>query len=62
MYFFFFFVLECEECYINVKGESGLEECLDVKEIFSNEECLLDFNRVFFVYEVRCIGERNFGV
>uniref|UniRef100_A0A8D0Q1I7 KIAA0232 n=2 Tax=Sus scrofa TaxID=9823 RepID=A0A8D0Q1I7_PIG len=52
---------ECEECYTNAKGENGLEECPDVKEIPSNEEHLLDFNRVSSVYEARCTEERNSG-
>lgn len=52
---------ECEECYTNAKGESGLEECPDAKETPSNEERLLDFNRVSSVYEARCTGERNSG-
>ncbi|XP_032110021.1 uncharacterized protein KIAA0232 homolog isoform X3 [Sapajus apella] len=52
---------ECEECYTNAKGENGIEEYPDVKEIPSNEERLLDFNRVSSVYEARCTGERNSG-
>ncbi|XP_027629670.1 uncharacterized protein KIAA0232 homolog isoform X4 [Tupaia chinensis] len=52
---------ECEECYTNAKGENGIEEYPDVKEIPSNKERLLDFNRVSSVYEARCTGERNSG-
>ncbi|XP_012520568.1 PREDICTED: uncharacterized protein KIAA0232 homolog isoform X1 [Propithecus coquereli] len=52
---------ECEECYTNAKGENGIEEYPDVKEIPSNEERLLDFNRVSSVYEARCTGERDSG-
>ncbi|XP_076993189.1 uncharacterized protein KIAA0232 homolog [Tamandua tetradactyla] len=52
---------ECEECYTNAKGENDIEEYPDVKEIPSNEERLLDFNRVSSVYEARCTGERNSG-
>ncbi|XP_059962263.1 uncharacterized protein KIAA0232 homolog isoform X1 [Mesoplodon densirostris] len=52
---------ECEECYTNAKGENGIEEYPDVKEMPSNEERLLDFNRVSSVYEARCTGERNSG-
>ncbi|XP_078223689.1 uncharacterized protein KIAA0232 homolog isoform X4 [Callithrix jacchus] len=52
---------ECEECYTNAKGENGIEEYPDVKEIPSNEERLLDFNRVSSVYEARCTGESNSG-
>ncbi|XP_058428412.1 uncharacterized protein KIAA0232 homolog isoform X2 [Marmota monax] len=52
---------ECEECYTNAKGENGIEEYPDVKEIPSNEERLLDFNRVSSVYEARCTGERGSG-
>nr|XP_020020900.1 uncharacterized protein KIAA0232 homolog isoform X2 [Castor canadensis] len=52
---------ECKECYTNAKGENGIEEYPDVKEIPSNEERLLDFNRVSSVYEARCTGERGSG-
>ncbi|KAM5283886.1 uncharacterized protein KIAA0232 homolog isoform 13-T23 [Hipposideros larvatus] len=52
---------ECEECYTNAKGENDIEEYPDAKEIPSNEERLLDFNRVSSVYEARCTGERNSG-
>ncbi|XP_004396236.1 PREDICTED: uncharacterized protein KIAA0232 homolog [Odobenus rosmarus divergens] len=52
---------ECEECYTNAKGENGIEECPDGKDIPSNEERLLDFNRVSSVYEARCAGERDAG-
>ncbi|XP_029804729.1 uncharacterized protein KIAA0232 homolog isoform X1 [Suricata suricatta] len=52
---------ECEECYTNAKGESGIEECPDGKDTPSNEEHLLDFNRVSSVYEARCAGERDAG-
>ncbi|XP_053423451.1 uncharacterized protein KIAA0232 homolog isoform X2 [Nycticebus coucang] len=52
---------ECEECYTNAKGENGIEDDPDVKETPSNEERLLDFNRVSSVYEARCTGERNSG-
>ncbi|XP_047423576.1 uncharacterized protein KIAA0232 homolog isoform X5 [Sciurus carolinensis] len=52
---------ECEECYTNAKGENGIEEYPDVKEIPSNEERLLDFNRVSSVCEARCTGERGSG-
>uniref|UniRef100_A0A8C3X126 KIAA0232 n=1 Tax=Catagonus wagneri TaxID=51154 RepID=A0A8C3X126_9CETA len=52
---------ECEECYTNAKGENGIEECPDGKETPSNEERLLDFNRVSSVYEARCTGERSSG-
>nr|XP_058157251.1 uncharacterized protein KIAA0232 homolog isoform X3 [Dasypus novemcinctus] len=52
---------ECEECYTNAKGENDIEEYPDVKEIPSNEERLLDFNRVSSVYEARCTGDRNSG-
>ncbi|XP_042792895.1 uncharacterized protein KIAA0232 homolog isoform X3 [Panthera leo] len=50
---------ECEECYTNAKGENGIEECPDGKDMPSNEERPLDFNRVSSVYEARCAGERN---
>ncbi|XP_047574759.1 uncharacterized protein KIAA0232 homolog isoform X1 [Lutra lutra] len=50
---------ECEDCYTNAKGENGIEECPDGKDIPSNEERLLDFNRVSSVYEARCAGERG---
>ncbi|XP_008054403.1 uncharacterized protein KIAA0232 homolog isoform X1 [Carlito syrichta] len=53
---------ECEECHTNAKGENGIEDCPDGKEIPSNEERLLDFNRVSSVYEARCTGERISGV
>ncbi|XP_022361710.1 uncharacterized protein KIAA0232 homolog isoform X2 [Enhydra lutris kenyoni] len=52
---------ECEDCYTNAKGENGIEECPDGKDIPSNEERLLDFNRVSSVYEARCAGERGAG-
>ncbi|KAM5271300.1 uncharacterized protein KIAA0232 homolog [Ctenodactylus gundi] len=52
---------ECEECYTNTKGENGIEEYPDVKEIPCNEEHLLDFNRVSSVYEARCTGEQGPG-
>ncbi|XP_027982659.1 uncharacterized protein KIAA0232 homolog isoform X1 [Eumetopias jubatus] len=52
---------ECEECYTNAKGENGIEECPDGKDIPSNDERLLDFNRVSSVYEARCAGERDAG-
>ncbi|XP_072476275.1 uncharacterized protein KIAA0232 homolog isoform X1 [Notamacropus eugenii] len=52
---------ECEECYTNTKGENGLEEDPDVKEIPDDGEHLLDFNRVSSVYEARCTEERNPG-
>lgn len=52
---------ECEECYTNAKGENGIEEYPDVKEIPSNEEHLLDFNRVSSVCEARCTAERDSG-
>ncbi|CAN0482037.1 unnamed protein product [Rangifer tarandus platyrhynchus] len=52
---------ECEECYTNAKGENGIEEYPDVKEMPSNEERLLDFNRVSSVYEARCAAERDAG-
>ncbi|XP_054437896.1 uncharacterized protein KIAA0232 homolog isoform X2 [Pteronotus mesoamericanus] len=52
---------ECEECYTNAKGENGIEECPDAKEIPSNEERLLDFNRVSSVYEARCAAEGDSG-
>ncbi|XP_034528051.1 uncharacterized protein KIAA0232 homolog isoform X2 [Ailuropoda melanoleuca] len=52
---------ECEECYTNAKGENGIEECPDGKDIPSNGERLLDFNRVSSVYEARCAGERDAG-
>ncbi|XP_008571335.1 PREDICTED: uncharacterized protein KIAA0232 homolog isoform X4 [Galeopterus variegatus] len=53
---------ECEECYTNAKGENDVEEYPGAKEIPSNEERLLDFNRVSSVYEARCTGERKSGV
>ncbi|XP_055988744.1 uncharacterized protein KIAA0232 homolog isoform X1 [Sorex fumeus] len=52
---------ECEECCTNAKGENGLEELPDVKEMPSNEERLLDFNRVSSVCEARCTGDRRSG-
>ncbi|MXQ95988.1 hypothetical protein E5288_WYG022248 [Bos mutus] len=52
---------ECEECYTNAKGENGIEEYPDVKEMPSNEERLLDFNRVSSVYEARCTAEQDAG-
>lgn len=52
---------ECEECYTNAKGENGIEEYPDAKEMPSNEERLLDFNRVSSVYEATCAGERGSG-
>ncbi|XP_040093525.1 uncharacterized protein KIAA0232 homolog isoform X5 [Oryx dammah] len=52
---------ECEECYTNAKGENGIEEYPDVKEMPSNEERLLDFNRVSSVYEAKCTAERDAG-
>ncbi|XP_068831182.1 uncharacterized protein KIAA0232 homolog [Capricornis sumatraensis] len=52
---------ECEECYTNAKGENGIEEYPDVKEMPSNEERLLDFNRVSSVYEARCTAEPDAG-
>ncbi|XP_045690584.1 uncharacterized protein KIAA0232 homolog isoform X1 [Phyllostomus hastatus] len=52
---------ECEECYTNAKGENGIEECPDAKEMPSNEERLLDFNRVSSAYEARCAGESAAG-
>ncbi|XP_064142292.1 uncharacterized protein KIAA0232 homolog isoform X3 [Loxodonta africana] len=51
---------ECEECYTNAKGENGLEEYPDIKDMPSDEH-LLDFNRVSSVYEARCTGERLSG-
>ncbi|XP_066243463.1 uncharacterized protein KIAA0232 homolog isoform X1 [Saccopteryx leptura] len=50
---------ECEECFTNAKGENGIEECPDAKDKPSNEERLLDFNRVSSVCEARCTAERN---
>ncbi|XP_024849434.1 uncharacterized protein KIAA0232 homolog isoform X2 [Bos taurus] len=52
---------ECEECYTNAKGENGIEEYPDVKEMPSNEERLLDFNRVSSVYEAKCTAEQDAG-
>ncbi|XP_036982773.2 uncharacterized protein KIAA0232 homolog isoform X1 [Artibeus jamaicensis] len=52
---------ECEDCYTNAEGENGIEECPDAKEMPSNEERLLDFNRVSSVYEARCTGENEAG-
>ncbi|XP_036083364.1 uncharacterized protein KIAA0232 homolog isoform X3 [Rousettus aegyptiacus] len=53
---------ESTDCYTNAKGENGIEEYPDAKEMPSNEERLLDFNRVSSVYEARCTGERSSGV
>ncbi|EHB03670.1 hypothetical protein GW7_14559 [Heterocephalus glaber] len=52
---------ECEDCYTNAKGENGIEEYPDVKEIPGNEEHLLDFNRVSSVSEARCTREGGPG-
>ncbi|XP_037386405.1 uncharacterized protein KIAA0232 homolog isoform X2 [Talpa occidentalis] len=52
---------ECEEPYTHARAESGMEEHPDAKEMPSNEERLLDFNRVSSVYEARCAGERDCG-
>ena len=37
---------QCEECYTNAKGENGVGEFADVKEIPNDDEHLLDFNMV----------------
>lgn len=34
------------ECYTNAKGENGVGEFADVKEISNDDEHLLDFNMV----------------
>lgn len=52
---------ECEERYTNAKGEHGIEEYPDAKEMPCNEERLLDFNRVSSVCEARCTVERTPG-
>lgn len=48
---FLYFLLHSEtktlqECYTNAKGENGVGEYQEVKEIPSSEEHLLDFNMV----------------
>ncbi|XP_041317868.1 uncharacterized protein KIAA0232 homolog isoform X3 [Pyrgilauda ruficollis] len=35
---------QCEECYTNAKGENGVGELADVKEVSNDDEHLLDFN------------------
>ncbi|XP_019408514.1 PREDICTED: uncharacterized protein KIAA0232 homolog isoform X4 [Crocodylus porosus] len=52
---------QCEECYTNAKGENGVGEYQEVKEIPSSEEHLLDFNMVSSVYEARCADDINSG-
>lgn len=52
---------ECEECYTNAKGENGIEEFPDAKEMPRNEERLLDFNRVSSVSEARCARDTSPG-
>ncbi|XP_054151989.1 uncharacterized protein KIAA0232 homolog isoform X1 [Melozone crissalis] len=37
---------QCEECYTNAKGENGVGELADVKEVSNDDEHLLDFNMV----------------
>ncbi|EHA98891.1 hypothetical protein GW7_04240 [Heterocephalus glaber] len=61
LYSLLFPALQCEECYTNPKGENGIVEYLDVKEIPSNEEHLLDFNRVSSVSEAWCTREGGPG-
>ncbi|EOB03835.1 Uncharacterized protein KIAA0232, partial [Anas platyrhynchos] len=48
---------QCEECYTNAKGENGVGEFADVKEISNDDEHLLDFNMVSSVYEARCADD-----
>ncbi|XP_027755551.1 uncharacterized protein KIAA0232 homolog isoform X1 [Empidonax traillii] len=50
---------QCEECYTNAKGENGVGELADVKEISNDDEHLLDFNMVSSVYEARCADDIN---
>ncbi|XP_068005633.1 uncharacterized protein KIAA0232 homolog isoform X2 [Melanerpes formicivorus] len=50
---------QCEECYTNAKGENGVGEFADVKEIPNDDEHLLDFNMVSSVYEARCADDIN---
>ncbi|XP_071600113.1 uncharacterized protein KIAA0232 homolog isoform X1 [Heliangelus exortis] len=50
---------QCEECYTNAKGENGVGEFADVKEISNDDEHLLDFNMVSSVYEARCADDIN---
>ncbi|KAL2305381.1 hypothetical protein Nmel_007364, partial [Mimus melanotis] len=38
---------QCEECYTNAKGENGVGELADVKEVSNDDEHLLDFNMSF---------------
>nr|XP_005906317.1 PREDICTED: uncharacterized protein KIAA0232 homolog [Bos mutus] len=53
---------ECEECYTNAKGENGIEEYPDVKEMPSNEERSLSLSpQVSSVYEARCTAEQDAG-
>ncbi|XP_068870593.1 uncharacterized protein KIAA0232 homolog isoform X2 [Aphelocoma coerulescens] len=50
---------QCEECYTNAKGENGVGELADVKEVSNDDEHLLDFNMVSSVYEARCADDIN---
>ncbi|OPJ70892.1 hypothetical protein AV530_017232 [Patagioenas fasciata monilis] len=50
---------QCEECYTNAKGENGVGEFADAKEISNDDEHLLDFNMVSSVYEARCADDIN---
>lgn len=52
---------QCDECYTNAKGENGVGEYPDIKEVPNNEEHLLDFNMVSSVHEARCTDGRNSG-
>ncbi|XP_071303304.1 uncharacterized protein KIAA0232 homolog isoform X9 [Agelaius tricolor] len=50
---------QCEECYTNAKGENGVGELADVKEVSNDDEHHLDFNMVSSVYEARCADDLN---
>ncbi|XP_041908865.1 uncharacterized protein KIAA0232 homolog [Corvus kubaryi] len=50
---------QCEECYTNAKGENGVGELADVKEVSNDDEHLLDFNMVSSVCEARCADDIN---
>ncbi|TRZ24082.1 hypothetical protein HGM15179_003015 [Zosterops borbonicus] len=50
---------QCEECYTNAKGENGVGELADIKEVSNDDEHLLDFNMVSSVYEARCADDIN---
>ncbi|XP_038601880.1 uncharacterized protein KIAA0232 homolog [Tachyglossus aculeatus] len=52
---------QCEGCYPDAKGENGVGEYPDGKEMADHGDHLVDFNRVSSVYEARCAGEKDPG-